>query len=154
MVFTTARNVVFYIKRSCEVVFFVATIWTLAPLYRRNFAEFRARLCVWIIAPVSAAIGWSYELASTALEWLVTKLLELRAVQRIVESSGIPEEYYQHVLPSAVMLVVTIYLGVRFVIWSRRVGEQKCDQVEAQCQVRIGAGEDEKKLSSGAISKD
>ena len=40
-------------------------------------------------------------------------------MQRIVEASGIPREYFD-VLPSIIMLVVIIYLGVRFVKWSNR----------------------------------
>lgn len=154
MTSTTVDGVVFWVKRSCELVWFAAAAWTLVPLYNRNAAEFRARCWLWIFAPIPWAINYSYELANTALERLAVILLEFGAVQRIVEASGIPRGYYEHVLPSAVTLVVTIYLCIRYVLWGRRLGEQKSDQIEAQCQDWAELKPDEQRFSSGALSKD
>ena len=73
------------------------------------------------------AINPGYDLAYKTLEWLVATLLEFSAMQRIVEASGIPREYFD-VLPSVIMLVVIVYLGVRFVQRSRRLDKQETAQ--------------------------
>jgi hypothetical protein len=132
------------------MIWFVAAVWTLAPLYYRNFAQFRARLWVWIYAPVP----WASGLAITALEWLVKRLLEFSAVQKTVEVSGISQEYYEQVLPFGVVFIVTTYLSVRYLIYIGRLGGQKSEQIEAQCQGRNGPHQDEQRLFSGALSKE
>ena len=138
MASSNVDNVVFCVKRAIELFYFGTAIWTLAPLYHRNFTEFRGRLWVWIGLPIPMAIDYSYDFTEKALEWLATTLLQYSAVQRIVRASGIPRIYFD-VLPSVIMLIVTIYLCVRFVLWSRRLGKQKIEQTEAQRLGNVGS---------------
>jgi hypothetical protein len=149
---TTAENVVFYLRYGFGMFFFAAAIWTLAPLYRYNFAEFRARLKAWTLAIFIMCIGPSHDLANTTLEWLVTSLLEFSTMQRLVQASGVPREYFD-VLPSIIMLVVTIYLSVRFVMWSTRVDRQKTEQTEAQRPGNVEFYQDKQHLLPGAPRK-
>ena len=154
MDFEILDNLAFYLRWGSGILFFVGAIWTVIPLYHRNFAELRTRLSAWIPALAITVVGHSQKMAWRGLERLFKESLEFSAVQWIVEASGIPQEYYERVLPNCIVLVVTLYLSVRYVLWCRRLGAQKSDQVEAQHQGRTGPIKDGQPLSFDATSQE
>ena len=139
------ETIAFYIKCFAVSIFLVAALWTAKPLLNHDYATFRSRIPAWMALPVTFGISYIQGKSFDFFVWETKRAMEVRAVKKMIEATGLPLYYLEVVVPSGIALLVSCGLMLWYFLWlsktiSRRHSRAGAGQEEAPLAIEKGVG--------------